>query len=228
MNLTVKDAARLLTVSEKTIYRWIRQDIIPAMRIGATYRFNRAELLAWATSRRMGLAASALTDPEPESLPLPTLADSLEAGGVFYRIEGRTRHETLADVVAHLRLPEELDRTVLLHALIARENLASTGIGDGIAVPHIHSPGLLPITRPTVTLCFLENAIDFRAMDQLPVRILFTLLSPTLRAQLHLQAQLMFALKQPVFRHAVLVGDSREMIQAALRQPAESLSSGCP
>jgi PTS system nitrogen regulatory IIA component len=223
VNLTVKDAARLLGVSDKTIYRWIRQDIMPCLRIGATYRFNRAELLAWATSRRMGLATAALTEPESDSLPLPTLADCLETGGVFYRIEGRTRHEVLADVVAHLRLPEELDRTVLTHALIARENLASTGIGDGIAVPHIHNPGLLTVTRPTVTLCYLENAVDFRALDLMPVRILFTLLSPTLRAQLHLQAQLMFALKQPLFRQAVLAEESRELIHAALRQPHESV-----
>ncbi len=225
MNLTVKDAARLLSVSEKTIYRWLHQDIMPAMRIGATYRFNRAELLAWATSRRMGLATTAFTEPEPESLPLPTLADCLEAGGVFYRIEGRTRHEVLADVVAHLRLPEEVDRTALVQALIARENLATTGIGDGIAMPHIHNPGLLTVTRPTVTLCFLENAVDFRALDQVPVRILFTLLSPTLRAQLNLQAQLMFALRQPAFRQAVLAEDSRELIHAALRHPLESGSA---
>lgn len=223
MNLTVKDAARLLAVSEKTIYRWIRQGLMPGMRIGSSYRFNRAELLAWATSRRMGLSPSALTEPEPESMPLPTLADCLEAGGVFYRIGGRSRQEALADVVAHLRLPEELDRTTLQHALIARENLASTGIGDGIAVPHIHNPGLLTVTRPTVTLCFLENAVDFRAPDQVPVRVLFTLLSPTLRAQLHLQSQLMFALKQPAFRQAVFAEESRELIHAALRQPLESV-----
>lgn len=225
MNLTVKDAARLLSVSEKTVYRWIRQDIMPVMRLGSTYRFNRAELLAWATSRRMGLSATAFTEPEAEAMPLPTLADCLEAGGVFYRIEGHTRQDVLADVVAHLRLPEELDRTALVHAFIARENLASTGIGDGIAVPHIHNPGLLPIARPSVTLCFLENPVDFRALDGMPVRVLFTLLSPTLRAQLHLEAHLMHALHQPAFRQAVLAEHSREQIHAALRQPTECVGS---
>jgi PTS system nitrogen regulatory IIA component len=75
---------------------------------------------------------------------------------VFYRIEGCARREVLADVVAHLRLPEEVDRTAPEHALIARENLASTGI----ARPYIHNPGLLTLTRSTVTLCFLGNAVD--------------------------------------------------------------------
>lgn len=223
MNLTVKDAAKLLSVSEKTIYRWIGKDIMPTFRIGECYRFHRSELLEWATSRRLGLPASAFSEPETDALPLPELIDCLEAGGVFYRIEGRTRDDVLGDMVAHLRLPEEADRTNLLQALIAREKLASTGVGDGIAMPHLHSPGLVPVTRPTVTLCFLDAPVDFKALDGVPVWALFALLAPTLRAQLHLQAHLGFVLRQPVFRQAILEQAGREQIFAALRQVSESV-----
>ena len=44
MNLSVRDAASLLKVSEKTIYRWIHQQVVPAYRVQEQYRFNRAEL----------------------------------------------------------------------------------------------------------------------------------------------------------------------------------------
>jgi excisionase family DNA binding protein len=88
MNLSVKDAARLLSVSEKTIYRWIKQEVVPAYKVHESYRFNRAELLEWATSRRMGISPEAYAEPEVVSLPLPSLTEALEAGGVFYRIEG--------------------------------------------------------------------------------------------------------------------------------------------
>ena len=57
MQLTVRDVARLLNVSEKTIYRWIKEASIPAYRVNEQYRFNRAELLEWATleeDRRLG------------------------------------------------------------------------------------------------------------------------------------------------------------------------------
>lgn len=223
MNLTVKDAAKLLSVSEKTIYRWTRQQIMPAFRIGEGYRFNRAELLEWATSRRVPLAPTAFSEPEPDALPLPELVDCLKAGGVFYRMEGRTRDEALAAMVAHLRLPEEIDRTSLLHALIAREKLASTAVGDGLAIPHLHNPGLQPITRATVTLGFLDNPVDFHALDGKPVTVLFVLMAPTLRLQLHMQAHLAFALRQPRLRRAVDEQESRENITTALQQATESL-----
>jgi PTS system nitrogen regulatory IIA component len=223
MNLSVKDAAKLLSVSEKTIYRWIKQEVVPAYKVHESYRFNRAELLEWATSRRMGISPEAFAEPEGDSLPLPTLAEAVEAGGVFYRIEGQNRQDVLADVVAHLRLPEEVDREYLLRVLVAREELASTGIGEGIALPHPRNPVLLHVTRPTVTLCFLENPVDFRAPDGRPVQTLFTLISPTVRSHLHLLSRLGYLLKDPSFRRALETQESRDAIFTALRNAEERL-----
>jgi len=217
MNLSVKDAARLLSVSEKTIYRWIKQEIVPAYRVHEQYRFNRAELLEWATARRISVAPEALQEPETDPMPLPSLSEALEAGGVFYRLEGKSRDEVLADLVDHLRLPEEVDRPYLLQVLIARERLASTAIGDGIAIPHPRNPVLLHVTRPTATLGFLENPVDFHALDGRPVSILFTLITPTLRSHLHLLSKLGFVLKDRRFRKVLEEQGSREEIFAALR-----------
>jgi len=226
MNLSVKDAARLLNVSEKTIYRWIRQEVVPAYRMHEQYRFNRAELLEWATARRMGVAPEAFQEPETAAMPLPTLADALSEGGIIYRLEGKFRDEVLGNVVAHLRLPDEVDRAYLLQVLIARELLASTGIGDGIAIPHPRNPVLLHVTRPTVTLGFLENPVDFHALDGAPVKILFTLITPTLRSHLHLLSMLGFVLKDPGFRQVLEEEGSREEIFRALRRIEQSLPAG--
>jgi PTS system nitrogen regulatory IIA component len=45
MQVDVKEAARLLAISEKTVYRWIRQGTLPAYKMNDQYRFNRSELL---------------------------------------------------------------------------------------------------------------------------------------------------------------------------------------
>jgi PTS system nitrogen regulatory IIA component len=171
----------------------------------------------------MGFSPEAFAELEVDSLPLPSLAEAMEAGGVFYRIEGQTREEALADVVAHLRLPDEVDREYLLRVLIAREKLASTGIGEGIAVPHPRNPVHLHVTRPTVTLCFLENPVDFRSLDGRPVQTLFTLISPTLRSHLHLLSLLGYLLKERSFRQALENQESRETIFTALRNGEERL-----
>src|SRR5262249_17066423 len=113
MNLSVRDAATLLKVSEKTVYRWIKQQAVPAYRVQDQYRFNRAELLEWATSRRLNVSSEIFAEPEAEGQPIPSLSAALEAGGVFYRISGATKEEALHEVVQVLRLPEEVDREFL-------------------------------------------------------------------------------------------------------------------
>ena len=148
MNLTVKDAAKLLDVSEKTLYRWIKQGDIPSYRINEQIRFNRAEILEWATSRKIPLDPGILSEPESGGMAVPTIAEAIRAGGVLYRFEGRTKKEVLGQVVEQLRLPDEVDRSFLLKVLLARETLGSTGIGDGIAIPHVRNPIVLHVTRP--------------------------------------------------------------------------------
>lgn len=225
MNLSVKEAASLLQVSEKSIYRWIKQELIPAYRVQGQHRFSRAELLEWATSRRMGLAPEAYDEPEAAASPLPTLTESLECGGIIYRLGGSSRNQVLTNLVATLRLPEEVDRDYLLKVLIARERLGSTGIGDGIALPHPRNPGLTHISRPAVCLAFLETPVDFKALDGKPVNILFSIVSPTLRAHLYLLSMISFALQQPQFRTAVQQEAGREEIFAALSEVKQGIRS---
>ncbi len=218
MRLTVRDAAQLLAVSEKTIYRWIQQGSIPAYRLADQYRFNRAELLEWATSRRIGVSPEIFREDEEEAASLPKLAEALQAGGVYYRIGGHDRESALAAVVETLNLPEEVDREFLLKVLLAREALGSTAIGEGIALPHPRNPVVLHLRQPMINLSFLEHGVEFGALDGNPIGALFTLLSPTVRAHLHMLARLSFALRDPGFRSAVLAQASRNaLLDAAAR-----------
>jgi excisionase family DNA binding protein len=141
-DLSVKTTARLLSVPEKSIYRWIKQEIVPAYKNDEQYRFNRAELLEWATSR-----------------------------------------------------------------IIAREELSSTVIGTESPC-RIRNPVLLHVTRPTVTLCSL----------------VITLISPNLRAHLHLLSRLGFVLRHPEFRQVLDPPESREEILTTLRRVEGMLS----
>lgn len=220
MNLSVKDAALLLQVSEKTIYRWIKQGVLAAYRVNEQYRFNRAELQEWATSRRINTALAMFEEPEADWQPMPLLSEALEQGGIHYRVEGETRDEVLAQVVRLLNLPEAVDRDHLLQLLIARERLASTGVGDGIAIPHVRNPVVLHISQPTVTLCFLERPVDFQALDQKPVHVLFLTISPTLRAHLSLLSQLGFALRNPEVKAVIREQPNRTLILSTLRRIA--------
>jgi PTS system nitrogen regulatory IIA component len=225
MKLTVRDAAQLLSVTEKTIYRWIKQGVIPAYQINDQYRFNRAELLEWATSRKISVSPEIFAEPEGGEAPPPSLSEALRTGGVHYRVGGTDKASVLHAVVDMMKLPEEVDREFLYQVLLAREALGSTGIGEGIAIPHVRNPIVLHLSRPMVTLCFLERPVDFGALDGQAVTTLFTLISPTVRAHLHLLSRLGFALRDPDFKSAVLRQAPRETIQEALRRVEISMTA---
>lgn len=212
MTLTVRNASALLQVSQKTVYRWINQRIIPAYLVNGQYRFNRAELLEWATSRRLEVSVDILAEPESRQALCPGIAEALEAGGVFYRVDGHDRNSVLRAVVDVMRLPDEVDRNFLLRALVAREALGSTGVGEGIAIPHVRNPIVLHVPRPSLTLCFLEQEVDFGSLDGVPVRVLFTVVSPSTRAHLYMMSHVSFALRDPGFKDAVLRVASREEV----------------
>jgi PTS system nitrogen regulatory IIA component len=212
MQLTVRDAAKLLTVSEKTIYRWINQGFLPAYRVQEQYRFNRAELLEWATSRRLNVSAEIFHEPEANPSRLPSLVDALEAGGIVYRVSGADKESVLRAIVQTMRLPDEVDREFLFRVMLAREALCSTAMGEGIAFPHVRNPVVLHVTSPSICLCFLERPVDFGALDRQPVAALFSMVSPTVRAHLHLLSRLSYSLRDPAFKHAITCQASREEI----------------
>lgn len=200
MQLSVRDVSKLLNVSEKTIYRWIKQGTLPAYRVNEQYRFNRAELLEWATSRQINVSPTIFTEAEQQTVKSPGLVEALQAGGIFYQLHAVDKESALRAVVETLRLPEEVDREFLLRVLLAQEELASTGIGEGIAIPHVRNPIVLHVAHPMISLCFLAQAVDFGAVDGKPVHILFSLISPTVHDHLRLLSRLSFVLLDPGFR----------------------------
>ena len=79
----------------------------------------------------------------------------------------------------------KIDSQNLLESLIKREKLGSTGVGNGIAIPHANCPN---IDKPKVFVAILSNSLDFNANDDQPVDIIFLLLAPDNSSSEHLQA----------------------------------------
>jgi nitrogen PTS system EIIA component len=226
MKLTVEDVTRLFNVSEKTIYRWIKSSSLPAYRINNQYRFNYTELAEWAAAHRINVATpQAPSDAGLQDEAMPSFSETLIAGGIYYRIGGHDKTTALTEIVNLLKLPDRIDRNILLQILIAREEMGSTALGGGIAIPHVRDPIILNVTQPFVALCFLEKPIEFGAIDGVLVHSLFTLISPTIKSHLHLLSQLSFFLHDPAFHAAVVQHASRETILLAAQRVEALLRS---
>jgi PTS system nitrogen regulatory IIA component len=224
MQLTVQNVAELLNVSEKTVYRWLNDQNLPGYRVSGQYRFNRAEILEWATSRRINVAPKIFQEPESAGTPLPVLSEALLAGGIHYRVGGTDKESALRAVVETMKLPDEVDREFLVRVLLAREALGSTGIGAGIAIPHVRNPVVLHVSKPMVSLCFLEQPVDFAAIDGQPVYALFSLVSPTVRGHLHLLSRLAYSLRDTGVTAVIARQGSRDEILNELRRVEGLLS----
>jgi len=202
MRVTVRDAAALLNATEKKVYDWIESGDLPAHRIDEQYRINRSELLEWATVRNLPVAPALFHEAE-EDERIPSVAESLERGGVFFDVGGATRDEALRSIMALLKLADEGDRETLLQLLLARDASAAVPVGDGIAIPHVRNPIALSWDEPSLALFFLRQPVDLGAPDGQPVFALFFLVSPTTRAHLQMLAKLAFLLRDPGFREAI-------------------------
>ena len=217
MQLTVREAARLLNVPERAIYRWIQAAEIPVQRIGEQYRFNPVELAEWATQRRMVVSPRLFDSPERHD-PAPSLARALEAGGVHADVAGHDRDSVLRSVIALLQVPEEADREFLLSVFMARDHVGGSVVGEGVAVPGVRNPIVLRVTRPTASLFYLRQPVRLsHGADAAPVHTLFAWICPSVRMHLQLVTRLTWMLGDARLRAALAQRAGRDALVEVLR-----------
>ena len=191
----------MLRTAPGTIERWIRQGRIPVRQKGEFCEFSRSALQKWADTHHMTISTS---EPETSASATKPQADSLAAamrgGGLLYDVSGDTIVEVLGDAVSRMdfiKEPEKKNR--VLENLMDREEMMSTGIGKGVAIPHPRTP-LTDMDLPAlITTCFLHSPLDYRALDGRPVFVLFILMAPSAKLHLHLLARLSFCLRNDDF-----------------------------
>ena len=115
---------------------------------------------------------------------MPALADFLERQHVVPGLNAGDKASLLAELARRAGLALKTDDGAIRAALAARERLGSTGVGQGVAIPHARLHGL---ARPFGLFARIEPAIDFGAIDAKPVDLVFLLLTPEAGAG-HLQA----------------------------------------
>ena len=121
----------------------------------------------------------------------------------------------LAEVIANY--DANIDKGLLVKVLIEREHLGSTGIGDGVAIPH---GKLSSVKQPIVSFGRSKKGLDFDSMDGQPVFLFFLLLAPENSSGVHLQVLTKIAriLKSSTFRKALMQVKSREEIYQTIIQ----------
>jgi len=194
MQLNIREVSRLLKVSESRVKEWIRRGILRADRVNHEYLLHRSDLLERTSSREIDVAAEIFAGSEAGGAQATCLVDALRSGGIHYGLHGGDKPAVLRAIVDTLSLPPNVDRGSVSQLLLAREALGSTAIGEGIAIPHVRRPILVSGSCTAISLCFLDQPIDFAAPDDEPVFAIFLLITPTARTHLQMLSHLSFAL----------------------------------
>lgn len=216
MFLKVTAIAEALDVPERTVLNWIKYQGLPAHKQNERFQINRVDLLEWATAHGISIPPRVFA-AGGENHDRPSVFEALLLGGIHYDLPGDSPESALKEVIARLKLPPSLDPDFLLQTLLAREALGSTALGNGIAIPHVRNPIVGQTLEPAISLCFLKNPIDFDAVDGKPVTILFTLITPNVKAHLHLLAKLAFLLRDQPLQALLHRPGSEAEIFAAIR-----------
>ena len=144
---------------------------------------------------------------------------------IIPEFKSRTKKQVLEELVEALASNKrEIDKVELLNALLEREKLGSTGIGDGVAIPHGKLNGL-----DNIILLFGKSGqgVDFDAIDRKPVCLVFLLVAPADSAGLHLKAlaRLSRMLREKDFKNSLLMAPDAETLLKIIIDKDENLSS---
>jgi PTS system nitrogen regulatory IIA component len=207
--LTLEEVAKYLRVSERTVYEWAQRGEVPAGKIGTVWRFRKCDIVAWVNDRISAnrsapgaeqVQAEAIISPDRVLfLDLPSKKEALTA---------------LADNIA--QAPQVKNRQELVAEILKREELMSTAIGRGIAIPHVR---LASVTDLVVSVGISRCDIpDFQSLDDEPVRLLFMIAAAYNQHAYYLQTLSFFSarLKNNELRRALLSARSREEVYAIL------------
>jgi PTS system nitrogen regulatory IIA component len=138
------------------------------------------------------------------------ITEMLRQEFVVEALKARNKHDALVELAGVFARGEiEVDPEAMLHVLLERERLGSTGIGDGIAIPHGKVSGLDQIV---VSFGRSREGIEFEAMDGKPVHLFFLLMAPENSTGLHLKvlARISRMLRDPGFRKDLLDAKKHE------------------
>ena len=148
------------------------------------------------------------------------IQDFLKPQAVLADLTGRSAAEVLAELCRPVAQAHGLDAARLVQVLLEREKLGSTGVGEGVAVPHCKAAGIAAITA---SFGRSRAGIDFRAIDGRPSHLFVALFAPERGGAEHLQAlaRVSRLLKRPEIRKALLdAPDAATMHRLLLEEDA--------
>jgi len=213
--LTIEEVAKYLRVSERTVYDWAQKGEIPSGKIGTVWRFKKTEIEQWVNDR---LSAGRFRG-QPKTVQTQAI---LSPQRVLF-LNCPYKRDALIDLAKNLATaPQVKNSQELTIEILKREELMSTAIGRGIAIPHIR---LQSITDLVVSVGISRVDItDFNPLDDEPVRLVLMIAAAYNQHTAYLQTLSYFSarLKNPLLRHSLINAQTEDEAYKLLAETEET------
>ena len=210
--ITIEEVAKYLRVSERTVYDWAQKGEIPAGKIGTVWRFKKSEIEKWVNERLSSNIKKEENNPE-------VIVKNILSPDRIVFINHTTKRDALVELANNLSTaPQVKYSDELVTEILKREELMSTAIGRGIAIPHVRLSSVTDLVM-SVGIC-KKDIIDYQSIDEIPVRILIMIAAAYNQHTYYLQTLSFFSskLKEKALRDKLLDASTPEEAYALLTQ----------
>jgi PTS system nitrogen regulatory IIA component len=211
--LTIEEVAKYLRVSDRTVYDWAQKGEIPSGKIGTVWRFKESEIEQWVNERLSSGRGRGQKQVQTQAILSPQRVLFLDCP---------YKKDALLLLAKNLATaPQVKNSQELTNEILKREELMSTAIGRGIAIPHIR---LQSITDLVVSVGISRVDItDFNPLDDEPVRLLFMIAAAYNQHTSYLQTLSYFSakLKSPALRNLLINAQTGDEVYKLLTEDKE-------
>jgi excisionase family DNA binding protein len=176
--MTARQLATYLNLNERTVLKLVGEGAIPGVKLGSQWRFRKAMIDTWIDDQMLGVA------PRPEELGKPRgtarqllgLSSCFQVEHILPELLATKKHAVVEELASlALRLELVRDKNWFVGALLERENVLPSAIGNGVAFLHTLRRNPDRVVRPFMVLGRSRAGIDFDALDGKPTHLFFVL-----------------------------------------------------
>lgn len=225
--MTARQVADYLNVNERTVLKLVSEGSLPGVKIGNQWRFRKAMLDAWLDDQMLGVAPRRIDVRSTERPPrkMLDLASCFQPLHIIAAMDAATKIaviEELASLASGLGLVR--DKNWFVRALIEREDIMPSAVGNGVAFLHTMYRHPEQVTRPFMVLGRSMKGVDFDSLDGRPTHLFFVLGLKFHELHLPWLAKLSQMCARPEAIQTLMAAETAEDIFAALSAAERDLA----
>ncbi len=218
--MTPREAAEYLRLNPRTVTRLAREGKLPGVRVGKRWRFRRAELVGWSH----GVGGGVKGGGEGRAAASVSIASMVTDELVITELGAGSTEEALEEMVLRLTEAGELDEPRLFYnLLLEREELMSTSIAVGVALPHPRRAVEGMVEESRVVVAVSREGVDFAGVEGEPVRLFFMICAASDREHLRILSRLSQLLRDTPIVERILGAKFSEEVTRVVAAQEESL-----